>query len=57
VKTVYGSDFFPTLQTVQTAVFQDSFIGPYIKNYLGILLIKPTVWQSMEFKQKEFQAL
>jgi uncharacterized membrane protein required for colicin V production len=38
----YGSDFFPGLQTVQDQVFGKSFTGPYIKKYLGHLLIKPT---------------
>src|SRR5688572_5138797 len=38
----YGSEFFPTLQTVQSQVFEKSFTGPYIKNYLSFLLITPT---------------
>jgi len=38
----YGSQFFPTLQTLQDQVFAKSFIGPQIKQYLGFLLIKPT---------------
>jgi len=39
----YGSQFFPTLQTVQEQVFTKSLIGPQVKTYLGFLLIKPTV--------------
>ena len=39
---VYGSNFFPTLQSVQTAVFDQSLTGPWIKANLGFLLIKPT---------------
>jgi uncharacterized membrane protein required for colicin V production len=39
---VYGSNFFPTLQTVQSSVFERSLAGPYIKQYLSFLLIKPT---------------
>jgi len=38
----YGSQFFPTLQTVQEQVFAKSLIGPQIKTHLDFLLIKPT---------------
>ena len=38
----YGSEFFPTLQTAQSQVFEQSFLGPHIKEYLGFLLITPT---------------
>jgi uncharacterized membrane protein required for colicin V production len=38
----YGSEFFPSLFTVQDQVFEKSFTGPYIKEYLGGLLIKST---------------
>ena len=38
----YGSDFFPGLFDVQDQVFNKSLTGPYIKEYLGGLLIKPT---------------
>ncbi len=38
----YGSQFFPTLQTLQEQVFAKSLIGPQIKTYLAFLLIKPT---------------
>lgn len=38
----YGSEFFPTLQAAQVQVFQQSFLGPHIKDYLGFLLIEPT---------------
>ena len=39
---VYGSNFFPTLQSVQAAVFQKSLTGPWIKDHLDFILIKPT---------------
>jgi len=39
---VYGSNFFPTFQTVQSSIFEKSLTGPYIRQYLGFLLIKPT---------------
>jgi uncharacterized membrane protein required for colicin V production len=52
---VYGSNFFPTLHTVQAMVFEKSFLGPWIKDNLGFLLIKPTAPGGKEFKQREFQ--
>jgi hypothetical protein len=39
----YGAHFFPNLHTVQVQVFEKSFTGPYVKKYLGVLLIEPTV--------------
>jgi uncharacterized membrane protein required for colicin V production len=39
---VYGSTFFPKLYSVQEAVFEKSFLGPYIHDGLGFLLIKST---------------
>ena len=45
---VYGSNFFPKLYTVQADVFQNSFVGPHIRDSLGFLLIKST---SPEVKQ------
>jgi uncharacterized membrane protein required for colicin V production len=51
---VYGSHFFPTLQTVQSQVFERSMTGPWIKDRLSILLIKPTAPEKKELKQKEF---
>ncbi len=38
----YGSQFFPTLSSLQSSVFEKSFTGPHIREYLGFLLIKPT---------------
>jgi uncharacterized membrane protein required for colicin V production len=35
----YSGDFFPTLQSVQEAVFQKSFTGKYIKEYAGVMLV------------------
>lgn len=37
---MYSGDYIPDLHTVQDAVFKDSFTGPYIKDYLAVLLIK-----------------
>jgi uncharacterized membrane protein required for colicin V production len=50
---IYGSDFFPGLHTVQAAVFNQSLTGPWIKENLGFLLIKPTQPESKELHQKE----
>ena len=38
----YGSNFFPTLQTIQDAVFVKSLTGTQIKKYCSELLIIPT---------------
>ena len=38
----YGSQFFPTLSSVQGEVFEESFVGPQIRKYASFLLIKPT---------------
>jgi hypothetical protein len=50
---VYGSNFFPTLQTLQAAVFDKSLSGPWIKHNLGFLLIKPTEPENRELHQKD----
>lgn len=50
---VYGSNFFPTLFTVQSQVFERSLSGPMIKQYLGPLLIKPTTPEKKQVKRKE----
>mgnify|MGYP002401829631 CR=1 FL=1 len=38
----YGSNFFPTLSSLQDDVFLHSFLGKQIKDHLDFLLIKPT---------------
>ncbi len=38
----YGSQFFPTLQSVQSEVLERSLVGSLAKKHLGFLLIKPT---------------
>lgn len=38
----YGSNFFPTLATVQDEVFRHSFLGAQVHKHLDFLLIKPT---------------
>jgi uncharacterized membrane protein required for colicin V production len=55
---VYGSDFFPKLYNVQADVFKNSFVGPYIQDELGFLLIKSTPAERKEIrKEREVGAL
>jgi hypothetical protein len=49
----YGSQFFPTLQTAQAQVFQQSFLGPQIKKYLSFLLITPTTPDPPQVRRAE----
>ena len=37
---MYSGNYMPDLHTAQDAVFKQSFSGPYIQNYLGMLLIQ-----------------
>ncbi len=50
---MYGSNFFPGLQSVQSEVFERSLTGPWIKDNLGFLLIKPTAPEDKQLHQKE----
>jgi hypothetical protein len=48
---MYSGNYFPTVENVQEQVFKTSFTGPYLKNYLGTLLIDtaaPTVKQQQK---------
>jgi len=38
----YGSNFFPTLSSIQDGVFRDSFLGKQAKEHISFLFIKPT---------------
>ena len=51
---VYGSDFFPSLYSVQSQVFEKSFVGPWIKKDLSFMLIKPTTPETKQLARKEF---
>ncbi len=51
----FGSNYFPTLQTIQAAVFENSLSGPWIRDYLGFLLIRRTQPENKQFHQKEFK--
>lgn len=37
---MYSGNYMPDLHTAQDAVFKQSFSGPYIQSYLGMLLIQ-----------------
>lgn len=37
---LYSGDYIPDLHSVQEGVFKKSFTGPYIKDYLGVVLIQ-----------------
>jgi uncharacterized membrane protein required for colicin V production len=50
---MYGSNFFPTLHTLQAYVFEKSLTGPWIRDNLSFVLIKPTQPESKDLHQKE----
>ena len=50
---LYGSNYFPTWHTAQAVVFEQSVSGPWIKDHLGFLLIKPTQPEDKQLHQKE----
>jgi uncharacterized membrane protein required for colicin V production len=49
----YGSNFFPGLPNVQSTVFEKSLAGPWIKQNLSFLLIKPTRPENKELHQRD----
>jgi uncharacterized membrane protein required for colicin V production len=55
VNDMYGSDYFPGLQTLQATVFERSMTGPWIKDNLSFFLIKPTKPENKDLHQKEYQ--
>lgn len=54
-KDLYGSHFFPTLHSVQVAVFQKSLTGPWLQQNLSFLFIKPTDVNDTALHQKDAQ--
>jgi hypothetical protein len=50
----YGSDYFPGLHSMQTAVFDRSLTGPWIRENLGFLLIEPTAPEDKRLHQREY---
>jgi uncharacterized membrane protein required for colicin V production len=51
----YGSNFFPTLQSIQSSVFEKSLSGPWIREHLSCLLIKPTKPEAREVKKRTLE--
>jgi len=49
----YGSNFFPTWQSAQALVFEQSFAGRWIHNHLNFVLIKPTQPEDATIRRKE----
>lgn len=55
----YGSQFFPTLQSIQADVLEQSLVGSQAKKHLSFLLIKPTApvapgTPTQQVRRKEF---
>jgi len=40
---LYSGNYFPSMYTIQGQIFAKSYTGPYIKDYLGPLLIETTL--------------
>ena len=53
VNDVYGKDYFPGLQVLQSTVFEKSLTGPWIKENLAFFLIKPTAPEDKSLHQKD----
>ena len=53
VNDVYGKDYFPGLQALQSTVFEKSLTGPWIKENLAFFLIKPTAPEDKSLHQKD----
>jgi uncharacterized membrane protein required for colicin V production len=53
-KDVYGSSFFPTLDSMQAFVFKKSFTGAALKQSASFLLIEPTVAEKKGIQRKEW---
>lgn len=53
VNDLYGKDYFPGLQALQSTVFEKSLTGPWIKENLSFFLIKPTLPDDKSIHQKE----
>lgn len=51
---LYGSSFFPTLDSIQAFVFQKSFTGAALQRSAGALMIEPTVVKNKKIERKEW---
>ena len=50
---MYGSHYFPGLHSVQAVVFEKSLVGPWVKENLDFLLIKPTAPENKQLQRRE----
>lgn len=53
-KDLYGSSFFPSLDSVQVFVFKKSLTGATLKEMAGGLMIEPTVAEKKQIERKEW---
>lgn len=51
---VYGSSFFPTLDSMQAFVFKKSFVGATLQQYASVVMIEPTKTEKKGIQRKEF---
>jgi hypothetical protein len=51
---VYGSSFFPSLDSVQSFVFKKSFVGATLQQYASVVMIEPTKPQKKQIERKEW---
>jgi uncharacterized membrane protein required for colicin V production len=51
---VYGSSFFPSLDSVQSFVFKKSLVGDTVQRYASSALIEPTKPESKKIQRKEW---
>ena len=53
-KDLYGSSFFPSLDSAQAFVFKKSLTGATLKEVAGGLMIEPTVAENKQIERKEW---
>ena len=53
-KDLYGSSFFPTLDSVQAFVFKKSFTGNLLKDTAEGLMIEPSASKGKKIERKEW---
>ncbi len=54
-RDMYGSSFFPRLDTVQAMVFEKSFAGSVLHDYGSFLLIEPTTPQNVQLQRRQYE--
>jgi hypothetical protein len=51
---LYGSSFFPTLDSVQAFVFKKSLVGATLQQYCSMAMIEPTKPENKQVQRKEW---